>query len=104
MSTVDKIKGIEEEMARTQKNKATNAHLGLLKAKLAKLKHELIEGPKKGGSSLGGTGFEVNKMGDARVGLVGEYTGQPAPSPSVLCRRYAHLSAPSLLTVCTTAA
>ena len=32
------INEIEEEMARTQKNKATAHHLGLLKAKLAKLK------------------------------------------------------------------
>jgi len=39
-------------MARTQKNKATSAHLGLLKAKLAKLRRELIS-PKGGG---GGTG------------------------------------------------
>ena len=38
-------------MERTQKNKATSYHLGLLKAKLAKLKRELIEpaGGKKGG-------------------------------------------------------
>ena len=35
-------------MARTQKNKATSNHLGLLKAKLAKLRRELIE--PKGGS------------------------------------------------------
>ena len=38
-------------MERTQKNKATSYHLGLLKAKLAKMKRELIEptGGKKGG-------------------------------------------------------
>ena len=36
-TTVDKIKAIEEEMAKTQKNKATSFHLGQLKAKLAKL-------------------------------------------------------------------
>lgn len=30
-------------MARTQKNKATAKHLGLLKAKLSKLKRELVE-------------------------------------------------------------
>jgi ribosome-interacting GTPase 1 len=35
-------------MARTQKNKATAGHLGLLKAKLAKLRRELIT--PKGGS------------------------------------------------------
>ncbi len=37
-----KIKEIEDEMARTQKNKATNAHMGLLKAKIAKLKRQLV--------------------------------------------------------------
>lgn len=36
MGLTEKIKEIEEEMARTQKNKATEYHLGLLKAKLAK--------------------------------------------------------------------
>ena len=39
-------------MSRTQKNKATEGHLGLLKAKLAKLKREIMEGPK--GSGGGG--------------------------------------------------
>eukprot|EP01046_Picozoa_sp_COSAG06_P088342 COSAG06_NODE_34766_length_469_cov_4.302703_1_plen_38_part_01 len=38
MSVLARIKDIEDEMARTQKNKATNSHLGLLKARLAKLK------------------------------------------------------------------
>lgn len=33
------------QMAKTQKNKATAKHLGLLKAKLAKLKAELVAGP-----------------------------------------------------------
>lgn len=36
------------QMARTQKNKATSRHLGLLKAKLAKLRHELMD-PAGGG-------------------------------------------------------
>ena len=36
------------QMARTQKNKATSYHLGLLKAKLAKLRRELIT-PSGGG-------------------------------------------------------
>ena len=42
------------QMARTQKNKATAHHLGLLKAKLAKLKRELLD-PSKG-SGGGGAG------------------------------------------------
>jgi hypothetical protein len=38
MGLAEKIKAIEEEYARTQKNKATEYHLGLLKGKLAKLR------------------------------------------------------------------
>lgn len=57
-------------MARTQKNKATSAHLGMLKAKLAKLRRDLLE-PSGGGGGGKGDGFDVNKVGDARVGLVG---------------------------------
>jgi hypothetical protein len=53
MSVVEKIKEIEAEMARTQKNKATSFHLGILKAKLAKLKRELLM-PKSGGGGEGG--------------------------------------------------
>ena len=71
-STLAKIQDIEDEMARTQKNKATAGHLGLLKAKLAKLRREILE-PKGGGGGggSGGSGFDVSKAGDARVGLVG---------------------------------
>uniref|UniRef100_A0A7S3GL13 Developmentally regulated GTP-binding protein 1 n=1 Tax=Palpitomonas bilix TaxID=652834 RepID=A0A7S3GL13_9EUKA len=68
--TLARIKEIETEMARTQKNKATNSHLGLLKARLAKLKQELIE-PRGGGGGGKGEGFDVKSTGDARVGLVG---------------------------------
>ena len=57
-------------MARTQKNKATMGHLGLLKARLAKLRRELIE-PKGGGGGTG-EGFDVAKTGDARIGFVGK--------------------------------
>lgn len=57
-------------MARTQKNKATNAHLGKLKARISKLKQQLITNASKGGGG-GGEGFDVRSTGDARVGLVG---------------------------------
>jgi small GTP-binding protein len=52
-------------------NKATASHLGVLKAKLAKLRRELLEPSGGGGGGAKGDGFEVNKVGDARVGLVG---------------------------------
>ncbi|XP_076307481.1 GTP-binding protein 128up isoform X2 [Tachypleus tridentatus] len=56
-------------MARTQRNKATMGHLGLLKARLAKLRRELIM--PKGGGGGPGEGFDVAKTGDARIGFVG---------------------------------
>lgn len=56
-------------MARTQKNKATMGHLGMLKARIAKLRRELIT--PKGGGGGAGEGFDVAKTGDARIGFVG---------------------------------
>ena len=47
-------------MARTQKNKATSYHLGMLKAKLAKMRRELIE-PKSGGGGGKGEGLLILK-------------------------------------------
>jgi small GTP-binding protein len=58
-------------MARTQRNKATAKHLGLLKAKLAKLKSELVDGPRGSKGAGAGEGFDVSKSGDTRVGLIG---------------------------------
>jgi len=67
MGVQERIKEIEEEMARTQVNKATEYHLGVLKAKLAKLRRELIA-PK--GTASGG-GFEIKRSGDASIVLIG---------------------------------
>lgn len=67
MGIQEKIKEIEEEMARTQVNKATEYHLGVLKAKLAKLRRQLTA-PKGTG---GGGGFEMRKSGDATVVMIG---------------------------------
>ena len=69
MTAVQKIAEIEAEIARTQKNKATEHHLGGLKAKLAKLRSEVVLGAKSGGPK-GGEGFDVTKSGDVRVGMV----------------------------------
>lgn len=48
---------------------ATEHHLGLLKAKLAKYRAELLEPSGKSGQK--GEGFDVMKSGDARVVLIG---------------------------------
>lgn len=48
---------------------ATEYHLGVLKAKLAKYRSELLAPSKKAGKD--GEGFDVLKSGDARVALIG---------------------------------
>ena len=54
-----KIAELEAESARTQKNKNTEFHLGLLKAKLARLKSEVVLGA-KGPGGRPGDGFDVH--------------------------------------------
>ena len=58
MTTAQKIAEVEAEMARTQKNKATEYHCGLLRAKLAKLRSQAAEGVTKAGAGKG-EGFDV---------------------------------------------
>lgn len=71
MGILERIKDIELEIGRTQKNKATTTHLGLLKAQLTRLRTELLL-PKAGSSNAGGhEGFAVAKSGDGRVALIG---------------------------------
>lgn len=62
------IKEIEDEIFNTQKNKATEHHIGKLKAKLAKLRDEVEKRKSAGGK---GKGFAIKKSGDATVGLIG---------------------------------
>ena len=62
------IKNIEDEIFNTQKNKATEHHIGKLKAKLARLKAEV---EKRKSSGAKGKGFAIKKSGDATVGLIG---------------------------------
>ncbi|KAK7113786.1 developmentally-regulated GTP-binding protein 2-like [Littorina saxatilis] len=69
MGILEKIAEVEAEISRTQKNKATEYHLGLLKAKLAKYRQQLLEPTGKAGAK--GEGFDVMKSGDARVALIG---------------------------------
>ncbi|MEM4134020.1 MAG: GTP-binding protein [Candidatus Micrarchaeia archaeon] len=67
MTIEQQIKEIEEEIARTQYNKATEHHIGLLKAKIARLREKAASSKKNGG----GKGFMVKKEGDATLVMVG---------------------------------
>ncbi|MFW5913309.1 MAG: OBG GTPase family GTP-binding protein [Candidatus Hadarchaeota archaeon] len=69
MASIDEeIKEIEAEIRETPYNKATEEHIGRLKAKLAKLKEEKI---KKSEKQSGGSGYAIEKSGDATVILAG---------------------------------
>lgn len=70
MGIPEKIKAIQDEMARTQINKATEHHLGLLKAKIAKLKREQEENIVKK-SGMKSDGFDVRRTGDATIVFIG---------------------------------
>jgi len=64
----EQIKELEEQISNTKYNKSTEAHIGKLKAKIARLTAE----DEKRKSSKGPTkGFYVKKAGDATVALVG---------------------------------
>eukprot|EP00758_Cryptobia_borreli_P013003 Tbor_TRINITY_DN5796_c2_g1::TRINITY_DN5796_c2_g1_i1::g.20397::m.20397/K06944/K06944; uncharacterized protein len=69
MGLLERQKAIDEEIARTQKNKKTEYHIGRLKGQLARIKTELLENASKG--SAVGDGFDVRKSGDVRCALVG---------------------------------
>ncbi|MFO7966553.1 MAG: GTP-binding protein [Archaeoglobaceae archaeon] len=66
MSISDEIKELEEEIKNTPYNKATERHIGRLKAKLSRLKES--EEKQK---SKSGVQYSVKKEGDATVVLVG---------------------------------
>ncbi len=70
MATLEEqIKSVEDEIQRTPYNKATQHHIGKLKAKLARLKEEQETRRLKSGG--GGPRYAVKKSGNATVGLVG---------------------------------
>ena len=65
----DRIKELEERLASTIPNKATQRSINYIKAQLAKLQESLIKivSSKKGG----GGGFGIKKSGDAQVAFIG---------------------------------
>jgi uncharacterized protein len=73
MGIPEKIKEIQDQIHKTQINKATEFHIGLLKAKIARLKREMQENVHGKTMHTGGEnfGFDVRKAGDATVVLIG---------------------------------
>ncbi len=79
-SLEEQIAEVEEEIRSTAYNKATQLHIGRLKAKLAVLRLERETRAKGKG---GGVGYAVRKSGHATVGLV----GYPSVGKSTLLNR-----------------
>jgi len=79
-SLEEQITAVEDEIRNTAYNKATQLHIGRLKAKLAVLRLERETRAKGHG---GGVGYSVRKSGNATVGLV----GYPSVGKSTLLTR-----------------
>ena len=70
MATIEEqIKELEEEISNTKYNKATQAHIGKLKAKIARLQNE--QEKRRSAKGGGARGYSVKKAGNATVALVG---------------------------------
>jgi len=63
-----KIKELEKELSDTKYNKRTQGHIGIVKAKIAKLRETIQDRMSSGGS---GPGYSIRRSGDATVILVG---------------------------------
>ncbi len=81
MGLPEKIKKIEDDIHKTQVNKKTEHHIGLLRAKLARLRAEQEEQQTRRTGSK--TGYDVKKTGDATVVLI----GLPSVGKSTLLNR-----------------
>jgi uncharacterized protein len=79
-SLEEQIVEIEDEIRNTQYNKATQRHIGRLRAKIAYLR---LEREKRAVGKGGGSGYAVRKSGNATVGLV----GYPSVGKSTLLTR-----------------
>lgn len=69
MPIEDDIKAVEDEIRKTPYNKASQHHIGKLKAKLARLKLQLAKSASVGKAAS--LGYGLRKSGDATVILVG---------------------------------
>src|SRR5579859_6977276 len=65
----EQIEAIEEELRKLPHHKGTNSYIGILRARIARLKDKQLEGGGK--KSGGGGGCAVKKQGDATIILVG---------------------------------
>ncbi len=83
----EQIKQFEEEIRKTQYNKATQHHIGLVKAKIARLKEKQLSRSKKSGKK---EGYDIRKTGDGTVIII----GFPSVGKSTLLNHLTDASSP----------
>ena len=81
----EKIKNLEEELSKTKYNKKSQHHIGLLKAKIARLKEKHARG-----SSSATSGYAIQKTGDATVVML----GFPSVGKSTLLNKLTNADSP----------
>jgi uncharacterized protein len=90
------IADLEAQILKTQYNKATQHHIGLIKAKIARLREKAETSGKSGGA---GDGYQVRKTGDGTVILLGFPSTGKSTLLNTLCGTESEVAAYSFTTL-----
>ena len=93
----EQIADLEREINKTQYNKATQHHVGLVKAKIAHLREKMEARAKASGGP--GDGFQVRKTGDGTVILIGFPSTGKSTILNILCGTESEVAAYAFTTL-----
>ena len=96
MGREERIRELEAELAKTKVNKRTEGSLGLLKAKISRLKDET---DRKASGKGKGSGYAVKKSGDATVVLLGFPSVGKSTLLNSLCNTHSKVAAYAFTTL-----